>query len=187
MLEVTPNHAVYVDGVFMAASSACVDGEMSMADGQRVTITSITHATGAIINPITASGTILAGPAGAAVLAGTVDFWAHNVCMRLVALPGPWNLVSGLVPSAFQASPFVETAFTRSAVMAALEAMAAAGVPFPIMAAACGVYDVVVCALFMAGHAAQLVGAVAALALGVAVVKATTPGRAKAGAAAVRT
>ncbi|KAG1666190.1 hypothetical protein FOA52_012037 [Chlamydomonas sp. UWO 241] len=184
MLEVTPEHAVYVDGAFMAASSARIGGRMSMASGKEATITAITRTTGGIINPITASGTILAGADGAAVLAGSMPFFAGNYGMRLVALPGPWKMVSALMPDAFQASLLLEAAIPHP-IMLVLVSLGSVGVPFPIVAALVGVYDVIVCALFLAGNT-QLMGAVVTLALGLAAAKAAMPRRAKAGRDAAR-
>ncbi|KAG1659395.1 hypothetical protein FOA52_004397 [Chlamydomonas sp. UWO 241] len=190
-LTITADHAVFVDGEFMAASSARIGGKMAArgehAHGlpEEVTITAITHTTGRIINPITSSGTILAGPAGGAVRVGSVPYFAGNAAVRFVALPGPWKMVAALMPDAFQDSLLLEVAFTHPMTVG-LASLGSAGLPFATVVALFFMYNAIVCALFLVGNA-QLMGAVAALALGTAAAKAAMPRRAKAGHAAVRT
>lgn len=62
-LSLTPDHALYVDGVLMAAAEARVGSTLTTADGRSVTVTRMettTDFTATVINPVTASGTLLA-------------------------------------------------------------------------------------------------------------------------------
>ena len=69
-VSLTPDHAVFVDGAPVAATEAKVGSILSTGVVKRVT-----KSEGAIINPVTASGTILASDAGAPVLAASHPIW----------------------------------------------------------------------------------------------------------------
>jgi hypothetical protein len=125
---------------------------------------------GRIINPITDSGRILAGPPGGAVLAGTTTWFPHNYGMRLAALPGAWKIASRALPDAFQDSAFVYGMFTRPLGVSPLWlglGGGANGVPFVVVYTVLELIDVAATVLFLAAHNLQLVGSAAALALGV--------------------
>jgi hypothetical protein len=121
---------------------------------------------GRIINPITNSARILAGPPGAAVLAGSIPFFPGNYGMRLIALPGAWKIASRALPDAFQDSAFIDAMFTSPLVVAPA-ALGALGVPFPVVTAMVALFEVACTAMFLVGHHLQLVSTAAALALGV--------------------
>jgi hypothetical protein len=73
-VSMTPDHAVFVDGALVAASEAKVGSVLTNAQGE-VAIKRITKSDAAIVNPVTASGTILASDASAPVLAASHPIW----------------------------------------------------------------------------------------------------------------
>eukprot|EP00798_Chlamydomonas_sp_ICE-L_P024883 gene24883-10548_t len=153
-VSVTPGHAVFVDGAYMAAKDAGVGGAMLAApqDGAapvEVLITRISEREAQLVNPITDSGRILAGEGS--VLAGSVPYTPGNLAMRLASLPmGFWKLASWMAPAAYQDSALVEVAMTGMPAIAIARAGAYVPLPLalPFAAVAMLVYDTVVCVLF---------------------------------------
>jgi hypothetical protein len=102
-LTVTPDHVIFVDGAFVAASSAAVGASLSAG-----TIAEIIETRGAVINPVTVAGTILAADVASptrGVLASTATDW---IAARLLEAPTfPFvatRLLSYLVPETTQAA-----------------------------------------------------------------------------------
>jgi len=78
VLTVTPDHVLYIDGAFAPARNAQPGSILS--DGRKVT--SVHTAVRGIINPVTASGTILAAHGvGSPVLASTAGEWMADVLL----------------------------------------------------------------------------------------------------------
>jgi hypothetical protein len=75
-LSLTPDHAIYIDGALAAAATAVVGASLTDAHGRSTTISRIVETLDApIINPVTASGTILAADRGAPLLAASHPIW----------------------------------------------------------------------------------------------------------------
>ena len=82
-LSLTPEHALFVDGILAAASDAKVGSTLTRADGSATKVLRIAYAEAAvIINPVTASGTILASDFGAPVLAASHPIWIAPLVLR---------------------------------------------------------------------------------------------------------
>jgi len=97
-IAVTPDHVVSVDGEFASASTIAPGSTLAMptAEGhlRRVAVEAVTKSTGGIINPLTASGTILAATDGAAVLASAYPDWIASFMLGLKFYPLPFSLSS---------------------------------------------------------------------------------------------
>ena len=135
ILTMTPDHAVAIDGVFVAASFAAVGSSLSTG----VVITKVSSSSGRIINPITASGQILAADADgsrAPILAAT---WPASVAQSFLAAPTSPLLATRLLaraaPDAFQQ---FYTAAEHAFLDAAAPALHAAAAAMPTMAQALG-------------------------------------------------
>jgi len=75
-LRVTPDHVIMVDGKWQPARMAVAGSSLTNADGKFVRVRSVSLVTGGVINPVTASGTILAaGKEGSPFLASTYGEW----------------------------------------------------------------------------------------------------------------
>jgi hypothetical protein len=75
-LAVTPDHALYVDGALVAASEAKVGSALSTAaNGDAALVMRVEKQLGAVINPVTDAGTLLASDAGPPVLAASHPIW----------------------------------------------------------------------------------------------------------------
>lgn len=89
-LTLTPDHALYLDGLLQPASAATAGATLTDAHGKPVAIRKVTHLHDqAVINPMTASATILASDkdaAGPPVLAASHPMW---VAAALVDSPWP--------------------------------------------------------------------------------------------------
>lgn len=71
-VSMTPDHALFIDGALVAAADAKIGSTLTNAKGESVAIKRITKADGAaVINPVTASGTILASDTGAPIVAAS--------------------------------------------------------------------------------------------------------------------
>jgi len=97
-IAVTPDHVVSVDGEFASANTIAPGSTLAMptAEGhlRRVAVEAVTKSTGGIINPLTASGTILAATDGAAVLASAYPDWIASFMLDLNYYPLPYSLSS---------------------------------------------------------------------------------------------
>lgn len=79
-VSMTPDHAGFVDGMLVAAYDAQVGAFLTDAVQAVKKITHVTKGEGAIINPVTTSGTILVSDHGAApVLAATNPYWVARI------------------------------------------------------------------------------------------------------------
>mmetsp|Transcript_26176 Transcript_26176/g.43309 ORF Transcript_26176/g.43309 Transcript_26176/m.43309 type:complete len:497 (-) Transcript_26176:358-1848(-) len=77
-LTLTPDHVLYLDGAWLPARAAKAGSRLS--NGLKVT--AITFGTQAIINPITASGSILAaGPNDQPIVAATANEWLSDILL----------------------------------------------------------------------------------------------------------
>lgn len=77
-LAVTPDHVLLLDSTFAAARSATIGSVLSSG----AAVTAVSHSRGGVVNPITASGTILAsGPSGVPVVAATANEWLADVLL----------------------------------------------------------------------------------------------------------
>lgn len=61
VLSLTPDHVLLVDGAFVPARNAKPGSALTLANGEAATVERVTTARGDIINPLTTSGTIVAG------------------------------------------------------------------------------------------------------------------------------
>lgn len=76
-LAVTPDHVVQLNGVFSAARAAKSADVLSTGD----VISAVTRFRGAVVNPITRSGTVLAASGGRPVVAATGNEWLSDVLL----------------------------------------------------------------------------------------------------------
>lgn len=82
-LSLTPDHALFVDGTLVATADAKVGSTLVRANGAAVKILRIIDAkAAAVINPVTASGTILASDVGAPVLAASHPMWIAPLVLQ---------------------------------------------------------------------------------------------------------
>jgi len=92
-ISLTPTHAIEIDGVLRPASDARQGSTLTDAHGKSVRVAHITsRAPVGVVNPLTASGTLLASDAGAPVLASTHAIWATDPALmlaRAAAAVGP--------------------------------------------------------------------------------------------------
>jgi len=178
-LSLTADHVLEVSGKMVAAREALVAGaRLGTAEGTAV-VTRASHSTGAVINPITASGKIIANGVVAATYPEWIAEWMFTSYVPLPLSLG--NALSALFPEHTQAyyddalEPFFAATAPR---LVALKRV----LPSPLVVLAFLVADVGVSAGFM-GYAllnlkvAMLVLAAAALAAAKAH-KASTPARA---------
>jgi hypothetical protein len=126
-LSVTDGHVVMINGVPMPAREAKLGDALQLVDasdmraGRTVSaqVTRISRWQGGIINPLTHSGRILAGPVavnstftppygGVFTAAATVIDSPYHVQLLVTSLPGLLKLASILFPSQLQRSALVE-------------------------------------------------------------------------------
>jgi hypothetical protein len=76
VLTLTPDHALYVDGALAAARDVTIGSALTTIDAIATIVTRITPLPGGpVVNPTTASGTILASDHGAPLLAASHPIW----------------------------------------------------------------------------------------------------------------
>jgi len=144
-LSLTPDHALFVDGKIAAAVEAVPGSKLGDASVVRTT-----SSTGAVINPITASGKILAAGEGEAVLAASTPNWiAEYLLTSYVPLPVSLsNAISFAFPESTQAyyDAVLEDFFgaTAPSLMKLKTAL-----PSPLVAAAFLISDLAVSAGFI--------------------------------------
>jgi len=104
-LALTADHLVRAKSAFVPASHVAVGDELELAGGAKAAVERIELRAGAVVNPVTASGTILVGGArGAAVLASTYSSWMAALMHAPSPLRFPlFSHVSHLFPAATQA------------------------------------------------------------------------------------
>ena len=106
-ISLTPDHVVEIDGVLTAAREARAGSRLrgAMSNLAALEVTRVVSSHGGVVNPMTASGTILAadGLVGTPVLATVYADW-YLTSARSLAVPLPaCSLLSYLFPSAVQA------------------------------------------------------------------------------------
>ena len=76
-VSMTPDHALFVDSMLVAAADVQVGSNLTGGDGHAaVVVERITRGAGAIVNPVTASGTLLASDGhGTPILAASHPIW----------------------------------------------------------------------------------------------------------------
>jgi len=84
-ISMTPDHAVYVDGILIAAADAQVGTVLSTG----AKITRIIKGEGAIINPVTRSGTVVAN----GFLAASNPYWIASLTVDAPLMRAAVNLV----------------------------------------------------------------------------------------------
>ena len=80
-ISLTHDHAIYVDGALAAASEAKVGSILTTLEGQ-LAIQHIGMSQAAIINPVTAAGTVLASDGSAPVLAASHPIWIAPIMLE---------------------------------------------------------------------------------------------------------
>lgn len=122
-ITVTPEHVILLDGIFVAAAEAQLGASLSAGS-----IVRITEAAGRIINPVTASGTILVADTaadGMPNLASTHPRWIAPFMLAAPTFPFvTTHLLSQLAPETLQAS------------YSTIEHVIAAALPLPVRASA---------------------------------------------------
>ena len=103
-LALTLDHIIAVNGIFAPAKDATPGSTLTLAGGGSAVVERVTTASGAVINPVTDSGTILAtGLTGEPVVAATHPEWSAAFMM---ANKGPLPLfytLSAVFPATTQA------------------------------------------------------------------------------------
>ena len=74
-VSMTRDHAVWVDGTLAAAAEAKVGSTLTNAEGESVAIKRIAKSKAAIVNPVTADGTIVAD----GILAASNPYWIASL------------------------------------------------------------------------------------------------------------
>lgn len=96
-LSITPDHVLSVDGKFVPARRVIVGSKLSEHE-----VVSVTLTTGAVINPLTASGKILTQ---GGILSSTYPEWIADYMLSSALFPLPFslsNMLSYLFPEATQ-------------------------------------------------------------------------------------
>jgi len=105
-LNLTPEHVLFVDGAFAAARTVLPGSSVTLATGEAATVLRVVAAPRAtIINPMTASGTILAVADGEPIVAATHPEWISEYMLSGSAplrLP-LFHLLSYAAPDKLQA------------------------------------------------------------------------------------
>ena len=94
-ITVTPDHALWVDGVPAPARLATPGTTLTLGAGGAVVVESVHVSAGSVVNPLTPSGTIVAADAGGdPVVATTLGEW---ILPRFTDATG-WRAISELIP-----------------------------------------------------------------------------------------
>ena len=93
-ISLTADHALYVDGKLESAAKAVVGARLTDAHGTLVTIRNVIRSETAVINPVTASGTILATDRGAPILAASHPIW---IAPLVLASPAARYMINAAV------------------------------------------------------------------------------------------
>ena len=97
-VTLTPDHALFVDGKLAAASDVKVGLSLTSAQGEPVRVNAIHWATGAVINPVTGAGTILAAEGdGLPLLAASHPIWIAPTLHKWSLARGAANVALKLV------------------------------------------------------------------------------------------
>jgi len=119
-ISMTPDHGVFVNGVLMAASQVRVGARLTTG-----AVVWITKAESAIINPVTASGTILACDTGAPILAASHPIWIASIVVDSTVTRILVNAALLLAGEAESISSGVASAVTRLTMSIVIGATAA--------------------------------------------------------------
>mmetsp|Transcript_52456 Transcript_52456/g.139407 ORF Transcript_52456/g.139407 Transcript_52456/m.139407 type:complete len:221 (+) Transcript_52456:400-1062(+) len=162
-LSLTPDHVLLTDAGYVAARH--VAPGVALSGGERVS--RIEAAAGAVVNPVTVSGTILAaGPTGSPVVAATHPEWIAP-WMLSSALPLPCSLANALsyaFPSATQAFYDAHAEPLLAALLPSVQPLAA--LPPPLVAAIFAAADGCYATAFVAAHGGAALLLAAAVAVG---------------------
>ena len=176
-LTLTPDHMLLVDGTYQPARNAQPGSRLEPASA----VTAVAATTEEVVNPLTASSTILAaGPSGAPVVASCLPEWVAGVLVDSAVFPLPFLLspaAARLFPASVQAfyDDVLERLFDET--VPALERWnAAAPVPLALGGMVCA--DVLMVVGFGAWAALSVEGAVAAASVAAAAVAAASLRRA---------
>ena len=143
VLSLTPDHVLLVDGAFAPARDAKPGSALALADGTAAVVERVATAHGAVVNPVTASGTIVAD----GVVAATHPEWSAGF-MLASGVPLP------LFYAAAAAFPATTQAYYDAVLEPLLDALGAHVKPAALGASA-------LVAPFVAADAAAALGLVA--------------------------
>ena len=166
-LTLTPDHMLLIDGAFRPARDAKPGSRLEPASS---VVTAVAATTDAIVNPLTASSTILAaGATGAPVVASCLPEWVAGVLVDSAIFPLPFVLspvAARIFPAAAQAfyDDVLEDLFDVT--VPRLERLNAAA-PLPLAVGGMVCADVMMVAGLAAWSAASVEGLVAATSVAV--------------------
>ena len=104
ILTLTPDHVLVIDGSFAPSRDAMPGSTLTLAGGTLATVKHLANTFGAITNPVTASGTILAaGLTGEPVVAATHPEWSAAFMMSRQAPLPLFYALSATFPATTQA------------------------------------------------------------------------------------
>jgi hypothetical protein len=125
-LSVTPQHGLFVDAALMAAAGAKVGSFLTLANGNTVSVTRISEGPAVpVINPVTASGTILASDHGAPVLAASHPAWLAPLVVKSLLARSAVNAAVLVVGDVTDATDFTAILFAKVGAAAAVAAVTA--------------------------------------------------------------
>jgi hypothetical protein len=113
-LTLTPDHVLLVNGAFAAARDAKPGSTLTLAGNKGAVVQRVTLTHGAVINPVTASGTVMAADgAGEPVIAATHPEWSAPFMMSSKARYSLFYCLATAFPTIVQAyyDAVVEPAF----------------------------------------------------------------------------
>jgi len=119
-ISMTPDHGVFINGALIAASEVSVGARLTTG-----AVVRITRAESAIINPVTASGTILACDTGAPVLAASHPMWIASTVIDSTIARYLVNTALILAGDAESIRSGIAIALARLAMSIAIAVMAA--------------------------------------------------------------
>ena len=100
-LVLTPTHAIFADGALVAASEATVGAVLEcraeVGAAAKVVVERVEKTRGAVINPVTAAGTLLASDRGPPVLAASHPIWIAPILVGSVVARALVNAALGAV------------------------------------------------------------------------------------------
>lgn len=172
-LTLTPDHMLLIDGAFQPARNAKPGSRLEPASS---VVTAVAATTDAIVNPLTASSTILAsGATGTPVVASCLPEWVAGILVDSAVFPLPFVLspaAARLFPASVQAfyDDVLEGVF--DAMVPSLERLNAA-VPAPVAVGGMVCADVLLVAGLGAWSALSVEVAVAAASVAVVVATAS--------------
>jgi len=101
-LMLTPDHVLLIDGVFSPAYTAMPGSMLSLAGGSLASVKRVAYSWGTIINPVTASGTILATAHGEPIVALTHPEWSAGFMMKNPGYPLLFHIIAYEFPEITQ-------------------------------------------------------------------------------------